>query len=182
MVANVQDVIKWLHLRERKAREKEGQVRCPKCGNLHTDTVYPYGKYKCPICKADLFKSDPKDVNYRPCPHCGIMLGLDTKLVDIVRCPGCNKMIRTSTGEKAKNGCFVATACYGNYDAPEVLILRAYRDERLLTNWFGTAFVKFYYFISPPLARQIEKSDKAKGFIRQYFLKPIVDKINSKNE
>ena len=79
-----------------------------------------------------------------------------------------------------KSGCFVATACYGNYNAPEVLTLRAYRDENLLTTWLGTLFVKFYYFISPPLAKQIEKSEKAKQFIRKHFLKPIVDKISTK--
>ena len=83
---------------------------------------------------------------------------------------------------KGNSGCFVATACYGNYNSSEVLILRTYRDEHLLTNWLGTVFVKFYYFVSPPLARQIEKSGKVKSFLRKYFLKPIVDKINkSKN-
>ena len=77
-------------------------------------------------------------------------------------------------------GCFIATACYGNFNAPEVLALRAYRDEWLLTNWLGTAFVKFYYFVSPPLAKQIEKSNKAKNFIRKYLLSPIVRKVNQK--
>jgi TPR repeat protein len=73
--------------------------------------------------------------------------------------------------KKDKGGCFVATVCYGNYDAPEVLILRAYRDEVLLKSISGTAFVKFYYFVSPPLAKQIEKSGK-------YWLSPIIRKIN----
>lgn len=70
--------------------------------------------------------------------------------------------------------CFVATACYGDYDAPEVVILRKYRDENLLTNWLGTLFVKFYYAISPPLARQIAKSDTVRSFLRKHFLGPIV--------
>jgi hypothetical protein len=83
---------------------------------------------------------------------------------------------------KNKGGCFVATACYGNYDAPEVLILRAYRDEVLLKSILGTAFVKFYYFVSPPLAKQIEKSGKAKKFIRKYLLSPIIRKINIKSK
>jgi len=83
-------------------------------------------------------------------------------------------------GRKADGGCFIATSCYGNYDATEVLTLRIYRDERLLTNWLGTALVKFYYFVSPPLAQLIEKSDKTKNFIRKYLLSPIVRKINQK--
>lgn len=70
--------------------------------------------------------------------------------------------------------CFVATACYGDYDAPEVVILRKYRDEKLLTNWFGTLFVKFYYAVSPPLARLIAKSETIRCFLRKHFLGPIV--------
>jgi len=81
-----------------------------------------------------------------------------------------------------KEGCFVATACYGNYNATEVLVLRAYRDEMLLTNWLGTIFVKFYYLVSPPLAKQIEKSDKVKNLIKQYLLSPIVRKIKKRAE
>ena len=56
-----------------------------------------------------------------------------------------------------KSGCFVATACFGNYDAPEVLVLREYRDTELLKTNYGRLFVKIYYYISPFLARQIEK-------------------------
>ena len=74
----------------------------------------------------------------------------------------------------------VATACYGNYDAPEVLVLRRYRDEQLLTNHWGTLFVKFYYAVSPSLAKRIAKSDKVKNFIRHYFLRPIVNHIQNK--
>ena len=29
------------------------------------------------------------------------------------------------------DACFIATACYGNYNAPEVLALRQFRDEKL---------------------------------------------------
>ena len=74
-------------------------------------------------------------------------------------------------------GCFIATACYGNYNAPEVLILRKYRDDVLLNTIIGTAFVKFYYFVSPPLAKQLEKYDKAKSFVRKHILQPIVKKL-----
>lgn len=79
-----------------------------------------------------------------------------------------------------KEGCFIATACYGDYDAIEVITLRNYRDEYLLKNWLGTLFVKFYYAMSPSIAKQIEKSDKVKGFIRNRFLRPIVRKIQRK--
>jgi hypothetical protein len=78
---------------------------------------------------------------------------------------------------KGKEGCFVATACYGYYNAPEVLVLRAFRDNILMQNFAGRLFVKVYYFISPPLAKFISKSEKTKAFIRNYFLKFIIAKV-----
>jgi hypothetical protein len=60
-------------------------------------------------------------------------------------------------------GCFIATACYGNYDAPEVLVLRQYRDDKLLKTFFGKVFVKFYYSVSPFFATLISKSDTLKN-------------------
>jgi len=53
--------------------------------------------------------------------------------------------------------CFIATAAYGDIDAPEVEQLRRFRDRRLLTNPFGRGFVKAYYRISPPFARLIAR-------------------------
>ncbi len=41
--------------------------------------------------------------------------------------------------------CFVATAVYGNPAAPEVNVLRQYRDNVLNHNALGRAFVSFYY-------------------------------------
>ena len=81
-----------------------------------------------------------------------------------------------------KFGCFIATACYGTYNAPEVMVLRKYRDTVLLNTLIGTAFVKFYYFVSPPIARQLEKYDSAKMIIRKYLLYPIVEKIKKTSD
>lgn len=80
-----------------------------------------------------------------------------------------------------KEGCFVATACYGDYNSLEVLLLRNYRDEKLLTTFIGSIFVKLYYIFSPYIAQQLDKSDKLKQFVRVYFLKPIVHNIEQNN-
>lgn len=53
------------------------------------------------------------------------------------------------TGNGQTQGCFIATAVYGSYDCPEVLVLRRFRDEVLLKNLIGKSFVKFYYKIGP---------------------------------
>jgi hypothetical protein len=76
-----------------------------------------------------------------------------------------------------KKGCFVATACYSDYDSVEVLTLRKFRDEKLMRSGAGRTFIKMYYVLSPPVARQLEKSETLKKFIRNYILGPIVNKI-----
>lgn len=69
--------------------------------------------------------------------------------------------------------CFVATACYGDYDAPEVLILRHFRDETLLKSPYGCSAVDLYYRLSPPLARWLERHNLMAGAIRKLLLTPI---------
>lgn len=50
---------------------------------------------------------------------------------------------------KDPGNCYIATYVYGDYDASEVLTLRKFRDEKLLNNFIGKGFVKFYYSTSP---------------------------------
>lgn len=80
--------------------------------------------------------------------------------------------------EKRKNSsCFVATACYGSYDAKEVIILRHFRDEKLLKTNLGKIFIKVYYAISPYFAAIISKSDFLKKFVRENILKQIIKRL-----
>ncbi len=55
-------------------------------------------------------------------------------------------------------GCYVATAVYGSYDCPEVWTLRRYRDTTLASTWYGRAFIKTYYAISPTLVKWFGKT------------------------
>tara|TARA_R110002094_G_scaffold8454_7_gene17957 strand:+ start:2946 stop:4181 length:1236 start_codon:yes stop_codon:yes gene_type:complete len=54
--------------------------------------------------------------------------------------------------------CFVATACYGHYDHPTVVVLRTFRDSVLTRRKPGRLFVAWYYRHSPDAARVIEGS------------------------
>jgi len=77
--------------------------------------------------------------------------------------------------------CFIATACYENYDAPEVIVLRKYRDEILLQSFYGKIFVNIYYKISPFIAIRISKSKFIKDIIKKYLLDRIVIKLQKSN-
>lgn len=68
--------------------------------------------------------------------------------------------------------CFIATASHGR-DSSEVGLLCDFRDKCLLTNPIGTAFVKAYYKLSPPIAEFIADSEPLKAAVR-VALKPLV--------
>ena len=55
--------------------------------------------------------------------------------------------------KSSQEGCYIATAVYGGYDEPQVLILRKYRDEVLKQTFFGRLFIKVYYAVSPRLVQ-----------------------------
>lgn len=55
--------------------------------------------------------------------------------------------------QKNNGNCYVATAVYGSYDCPEVWTLRRFRDYTLAETWYGRAFVRTYYAISPSLVK-----------------------------
>ena len=45
--------------------------------------------------------------------------------------------------------------------------LRRFRDRHLLTNRPGTAFVRLYYRLSPPVARLIAKKPRLRTAVRK---------------
>jgi len=77
--------------------------------------------------------------------------------------------VEVSGGGSSDNGqakCFIATAAYGTPMAVEVMKLRKFRDERLLTNMAGRAFVRWYYRHSPPVAEYISQRKAARALVR----------------
>ena len=65
--------------------------------------------------------------------------------------PSCPKVV--DPNPSSTGACYVATAVYGSYDCPEVWTLRRYRDNTLAESWYGRAFIKTYYAISPTLVK-----------------------------
>ena len=79
----------------------------------------------------------------------------------------------TGSGGGGSGACFIATAAYGSYLHPHVMVLRNFRDAYLLTNRPGSAFVKFYYRHSPPMADFIRSHGVFKIIVRA-LLTPLV--------
>lgn len=78
-----------------------------------------------------------------------------------------------------KEGCYIATAVYGSYDAPEVMTLRRFRDETLRNSVFGRWFIRVYYRLSPPIADKLKNATQVNRFVRR-ILDKFVEKLNRK--
>jgi hypothetical protein len=70
-------------------------------------------------------------------------------------------------------GCFIATACYDNYDHPKVIQLRYLRDNYLKERKWGIKFIEIYYKHSPKYARIIAKNNFLKYTSKNLLVKPL---------
>jgi hypothetical protein len=144
----------------------------------------------CYVCNTQNF------TNHQYCKHCGKELSLkderinSNERVNLFACPSCKNLSPKDSKfcphcktpiNFQKQGCFIATACYGDYDAPEVIVLRKYRDEILQQTVGGRTFIKMYYSISPTFAKVIHQSPYLKHIIRQILLKPLISHMENKN-
>jgi len=57
--------------------------------------------------------------------------------------------------EASKSSCFVATAVYGSYEHPSVIVLRRFRDDKLRRRAAGRFLILFYYRCGPWLANVV---------------------------
>ena len=78
-----------------------------------------------------------------------------------------------ATYSSTNSGCFIATAVYDSYTHPKVMVLRGYRDNVLVSSYFGRKFIEKYYKYSPRFVELIRKNIIIKRFIK-FFLDSIV--------
>ena len=75
-----------------------------------------------------------------------------------------NRLI--SSNNSSRGGCYIATMVYKDYDHPQVMVLRNFRDNHLAEFFFGRAFIKFYYKYSPSWVLFLENKKTLNNIIR----------------
>ena len=60
------------------------------------------------------------------------------------------------TQSSSNSGCYIATMVYGDYEHPQVLVLREFRDNFLAQFLLGRLFIRFYYKFSPGWVKSLE--------------------------
>ncbi|MCU4743466.1 CFI-box-CTERM domain-containing protein [Natronoglomus mannanivorans] len=72
----------------------------------------------------------------------------------------------------SRSDCFIATAAIGTTNHEDVAALRRFRDDVLLENAVGRAFVRTYYATSPPVARWIARGPRRRRIVRRTLIEP----------
>jgi tetratricopeptide (TPR) repeat protein len=77
---------------------------------------------------------------------------------------------------KSEGGCYIATMAYGDYDHPQVIELRKFRDNYLSKFFLGRRFIKFYYKNSPTWVEKLNNKTTINRTIR-YSLNILISII-----
>lgn len=76
------------------------------------------------------------------------------------------KLLSDYRAGKHKRRCFIATAAYGTPLAPEISILRNWRDTKLSQTTSGQNIIFVYYKISPNIAKIISRNKTLRTIVR----------------
>lgn len=104
-------------------------------------------------------------------------LDCDTKLYAVWQPEVSSPQVSSANSSTKKEGCYIATAVYGSYDAPEVMVLRSFRDNTLKQSAIGRWFIKTYYRLSPPVAEKLKNAKHINRFVRS-ILNWLVGKLS----
>lgn len=144
-----------------------GDATCGLCGATHSARDVYGGKLDLAADDSVLYemKENPSQVRFKKRKKRWYYKGQPLRL-------------QSELSEK-KEGCFVATVCYGSYDCWQVLVFRKFRDSVLLSSRGGTLFVKLYYTVSPSFTRFLAQKPALKNWIREHVLDPVVGRLVS---
>lgn len=87
--------------------------------------------------------------------------------------------LRIVAQEKKQGGCYIATLAYGDYNHPQVIQLRKFRDNHLQRTFLGSEFVKIYYLISPKIVSLLKDSKfiiKISRIMLDFFINKYLNK------
>lgn len=79
------------------------------------------------------------------------------------------KKVGSTISSATSGGCYIATMAYGDYDHPQVLELRKFRDGFLSQTILGLYFIRFYYRYSPLLVEKLKNKTKINELIRTFL-------------
>jgi phage FluMu protein Com len=172
-------------IRSRK-EDKVASIRCPKCGDVLYDfiidaiaggsNVMGSGGIRCARCGRVILHAEIRELLSGVRMAAGVPEQIPNRppvqaQAKPVQQPAKRPPVRNTSGKQGSS-CFIATAAY-SVNAPEVRILRRYRDEVMTPRAAGKAFVWFYYLISPPIADWVSRSNLRKKIART-LIRPIV--------
>ena len=86
------------------------------------------------------------------------------------------KKVGSTISTATESACYVATMAYGDYDHPQVMELRRFRDNFLSKTIIGRNFIKLYYKYSPNLVEKLKNKKNINLIIRKgldKFIKTI---------
>jgi len=73
---------------------------------------------------------------------------------------------RNSNSSRKSGPCYIATMAYGDYNHPQVMVLRDFRDQFLYKYVLGQWFIRNYYRYSPKLVEALKDKKTINSFIR----------------
>lgn len=85
----------------------------------------------------------------------------------------------SNSNSNSDGSCYIATMVYGSYDAPEVMVLRSFRDNFLAKYYLGRKFVIVYYRYSPYFVERFKYNKTVHKPIR-YILNKFIQSISDK--
>ena len=93
------------------------------------------------------------------------------------------------SSKEVPNNCFIATAASGDANDPNVIVLRRFRDQRLVQSYFGRLFIQAYEVWGPVIARKIRHSLIVRQIVYTICVRPcakfvsgMVDARDEKDE